>query len=91
MSISEEGSSFGRHFWRWSLDGGNSQGRVLGWNFPPKHSRLFGYVNVNSCGDNFNQTGTTNVSMNSRIQEMKERISSSEDTIEEIDSSDKKN
>ena len=31
------------------------------------------------------RSGTTNVSMNSRIQEMEERISSAEDTIEEID------
>ena len=36
-------------------------------------------------------SGTTNASMNSRIQEMKERISNSEDTTEEIDSSVKEN
>ena len=37
-------------------------------------------------------TGTTNASMNSRMQEMEERISSTEDTIEEIkDSSVKEN
>ena len=33
------------------------------------------------------QSGTANASINSRIQEMEERISSAEDTIEEIDSS----
>ena len=37
------------------------------------------------------QLGTTNASMNSRIQGMEERISSTEDTIEEIDSSVKEN
>ena len=36
------------------------------------------------------QSGTTNASMNSRIQEMEERISRAEDTIEETDSSIKK-
>ena len=33
------------------------------------------------------RSGTTNKSMNSRMQEMEERIWSTEDTIEEIDSS----
>ena len=37
------------------------------------------------------QSGTTNTSMNSRIQKMEERISSTEDTIEEIDSAAKEN
>ena len=37
------------------------------------------------------RAGTTNASMNSRIQEMEERISSTEDTIEEIDSLVKEN
>ena len=37
------------------------------------------------------QSGTTNTSMNSRIQEIEERISSTEDTIDEIDSSVKEN
>ena len=36
-------------------------------------------------------SGTTNASMNSRTQEMEERISSAEDTIEEINSSVKGN
>ena len=36
-------------------------------------------------------SGTTNANINSRIQEIEERISSSEDTIEEIDSSVKEN
>ena len=33
------------------------------------------------------QSETTNTSMNSRIEEMEERISSAKDTIEELDSS----
>ena len=37
------------------------------------------------------QSGTTNASINNRIQEMEERISSTNDTIEEIDSSVKEN
>ena len=37
------------------------------------------------------RSGTTNASINSRIQEIEERISSTEDTIEEIDSSVKEN
>ena len=37
------------------------------------------------------RSGTTNANINSRIQEMEERISSAEDTIEEIDSSVKEN
>ena len=37
------------------------------------------------------QSGTINTSMNSRIKEIEERISSTEDTIEEIDSPVKEN
>ena len=37
------------------------------------------------------QSGTSKASINSRIQEMEERISSIEDTMEEIDSSVKEN
>ena len=37
------------------------------------------------------QTGTTDANITNRIQEMEERISGIEDTIEEIDSSVKEN
>ena len=53
-----------------------------------KKTQTEGILEMENMGK---QSGTTNASINSRIQVIEERLSSAEDTIKEIDSSVKKN
>ena len=48
-----------------------------------KETQIKGTLEMENLGK---QTGTTETSMTNRIQEIKERISGAEDSIEEIDS-----